>query len=254
MTKKERVKHRESAVSETIGYILIFGIMMTGIGLITLYGYPLLLNEQANANIKNMERNMIVLQSDINSLTYKNVPYAETTMQVSGGTLFIKNPDSSSQYFQIKNGSGTDLIDDTLNRFAPGEIAFRSDTENVILGLQNGGVVKWQLGGSTMLSNPRWYFDSTTGTLVVTLIQVYSDSDLSQTGIGTVSMSVSELYPLVEQENPGTVTIEYHDNFDYFTAWRNYFNTFAATSSQVVSIPGVNKLVIKSYKVKVLSL
>ncbi len=253
MTKKERVQNRESAVSETVGYILIFGIMMTGIGLISLYGYPLLLTEQANANIKNMERNMIVLQNDINSLTYKNVPYAETTMQVSGGTLYTENPDSE-KYFLIKNGTG-DVIPELDKKFRPGEIAFRSDTENVIIGLQNGGVVKWQLGGSTMLSNPRWYYDPTTGTLVVTLIQVYSDSYLAQTGIGTVSMSVSELYSLIEQENPGTVTIEYHDNnFDYYPSWRNYFNTFSATSDATVSITGVNKLVIKSYKVKILSL
>ena len=52
-------------VSESIGFILILGIMVTGIGLVTLYGYPILLNEQSNANIRNMEQNMIVLQTDV---------------------------------------------------------------------------------------------------------------------------------------------------------------------------------------------
>jgi hypothetical protein len=247
MTGKE--KFFEQGVSETVGFIIIFGIVMTGIGLVTVYGYPLLLQEQANANIRNMEKNMIVLQSDLNSLTFKNVPYQETTMQVSGGTLYTENPDPL-KYFVIRNGTDT-----VIPSFQPGEIAFRSDTDNVILGLQNGAVVKWQLGGSAMLSTPRWYYDSTTGTLVITLIQVYSDSDLTQTGIGTVSMSVSELYPLVEQVNPGTITIEYHDNnFDYYPSWRNYFNTFAPTSSNIVTITGIDRLVIKSYKVKVISL
>ena len=77
----------DSAVSEVVGFIIIFGIMLSGIGLITLYGYPMLLQEQQNTNIRNMERNMILLQSDVNSLVYKSVPYKETTMQVSGGTL-----------------------------------------------------------------------------------------------------------------------------------------------------------------------
>ena len=61
--------------------------MVTGIGLVTLYGYPILLNEQSNANIRNMEQNMIVLQTDVNSLLYKEVPYKETSMQISGGSL-----------------------------------------------------------------------------------------------------------------------------------------------------------------------
>ena len=79
----------DSAVSEVVGFIMIFGIMLSGIGLITLYGYPMLLQEQQNTNIRNMERNMILLQSDVNSLVYKSVPYKETTMQVSGGTSVL---------------------------------------------------------------------------------------------------------------------------------------------------------------------
>ena len=77
-------------VPEVVGFIIILGIMMTGIGLVTLYGYPALIQEQANANIKNMERNMIVLQNDMKSLTYKSVPYEETTLVVTGGTLSVQ--------------------------------------------------------------------------------------------------------------------------------------------------------------------
>ena len=83
---------QESAVSETIGFMMILAIMIAGIGLVTLYGYPILIQEQANANVRNMERNMIVLQNDLKALTFKNVPYKETTLQISGGTLFVINP------------------------------------------------------------------------------------------------------------------------------------------------------------------
>ena len=32
----------DRAVSEAIGFILILGLVLTGIGLVTLYGYPVL--------------------------------------------------------------------------------------------------------------------------------------------------------------------------------------------------------------------
>ena len=80
-------KPDEQGVSETIGFIIILGIVMTGIALVTLYGYPALLNQQAEANIKNMGNTMIVLQTDLNSLAYRIVPYQETAIQVSGGVL-----------------------------------------------------------------------------------------------------------------------------------------------------------------------
>jgi hypothetical protein len=58
------MKVNEEAVSEAVGFILILGIVITGIGLVTLYGYPVLVKEQSNTDIKNMERAMIVIQND----------------------------------------------------------------------------------------------------------------------------------------------------------------------------------------------
>jgi hypothetical protein len=59
----------ERGVSEAIGFILIFSIVIAGIGLVTLYGYPMLLKQQTSANERIMEKNMIVLQNDVKSLT-----------------------------------------------------------------------------------------------------------------------------------------------------------------------------------------
>ncbi|HRY75523.1 MAG TPA: hypothetical protein P5217_04495, partial [Methanoregulaceae archaeon] len=58
----------ESAVSESIGFVLIFSLVIVGISLVSLYGYPVLLKQQANADQQIMEKNMIVLQNDLKSL------------------------------------------------------------------------------------------------------------------------------------------------------------------------------------------
>ena len=78
-----------AGVSESIGFLLIFTIVIAGIGLVTLYGYPMLLKQQTSADEQIMEKNMIVLQNDVKSLTYKTVPYKETSLKIGGGTLTV---------------------------------------------------------------------------------------------------------------------------------------------------------------------
>ena len=54
-----RKNGNERAVSESIGFILVFGIIIAGIALVTLSGYPMLLQQQSSANERIMEKNMI---------------------------------------------------------------------------------------------------------------------------------------------------------------------------------------------------
>ena len=81
----------ERGVSEAIGFILIFSMVIAGIGLVTLYGYPILIQQQSTANERIMEKNMIVLQNDVKSLVYKTVPYKESSLKVEGGSLTVYN-------------------------------------------------------------------------------------------------------------------------------------------------------------------
>jgi hypothetical protein len=256
----------ESGVSETVGFIIIFGLVMTGIALITLYGYPLLLQEQANANVKNMERNLIILQNDVKSLTYKNVPYQETTLQVSGGTLFVKQePDNttSGAYFEI-SGTGTPI------RIYPGEIYFDSSDGQATVALENGAVhiiYRSSPNGSAMIANPRWYYDPINSTYVLSFIRINASADMSQTSIGSVKMHIVDS----NQTGPiditsDTVTIKYHGSHEhnYRVAWYNYFKD-PSLQIKNVNMTGTNNatgtldfnaknLVIKEYNVTILSL
>lgn len=262
MKSKRRGMTKDCAVSEAIGFIIIFGIMLTGIGMVTLYGYPVLVQEQQNSNIRNMERNMIVLQSDINSLTMKYVPYKETALQVSGGTLKVTLPsEMPTQYFNITNSSET-----VVSNFVPGALVYQADDGNTVVCLENGAVHKryWSdLTGSAMISNPRWFYDSSTSTLVIYLIEINSTGYLAQTGIGNVRMVVSPLpfYSLSDDYSlPETVTINYHPSSEsnFKKAWQNYFGSFSENqysgSDAKLEIPNVKKLIVKAYSIQVLSL
>ena len=139
--------------------MLIFTIVIAGIGLVTLYGYPLLLQQQVGADEKIMEKNMIVLQNDIKSLAYKTVPFKETSLKIGGGSLTVYNSSYSPASSNLTISDSTNNI--YLNSFTPGELRYESVSAQTDISLQNGAVVMRPRisQGSTMIAEPRWFYD-----------------------------------------------------------------------------------------------
>ncbi|WP_321505522.1 hypothetical protein [uncultured Methanoregula sp.] len=262
---------KETGVSESIGFLLIFTIVIVGIGLVTLYGYPMLLAQQVNADEKIMEKNMIVLQNDLKGITYKTVPYKETSLKIGGGTLTVYNASSTpaTSTIRIYDSSRT-----YVDSFQGGDLRYTSDSSGSDISLQNGAVVKRPktAPGSFMLAEPRWFYDGQTNTMVINLISINSTGVLAKDGIGTVQMAMGETgYQYTEGINTD-IYLDYTPDptpvagQDYRTAWDNYFvNTLkmertsgpdAATITY--KLPTVTtspaKLVIKTYDVVIRSL
>ena len=218
----------DGGVSEAIGFMLIFGIVITGIGLVTLYGYPLLLQQQVSADEKIMEKNMIVLQNDIKSVAYKTVPFKETSLKIGGGSLNVYNssytPASSTIQINYVN------ITPYIPPFSPGELRYESMSSQTDISLQNGAVVlrKHVEPGSVMLAEPRWFYDSRTNIMVINLINITSANTMAKEGIGTVQMMlVGEpyYYPPLLIPNGQSVQLVYTPDSggqDYSLAWDNY--------------------------------
>jgi len=222
------IRKNETGVSESIGFMLIFSIIIAGIGLVTLYGYPMLLQQQVSADEKIMEKNMIVLQNDIKSLAYKTVPYKETSLKIGSGSLTVYNSSYTPSSSAI---TISDLGATYVNSFNPGELRFESVSSQTDISLQNGAVVMRPRlsNGSVMLSEPRWFYDIQTNTLVINLINITSDNIMAKEGIGTVRMT------LINQDSQPPVIVSFPlritftpDNtlggLDYTVAWDNYFS------------------------------
>ena len=238
-TKMRVINGNDRAVSEAIGFIIIFGIIIAGIGLVTLYGYPMLLQQQSSSNEQIMEKNMIVLQNDLKSVAYKTVPYKETSLKVGDGALTVYNTTydtSDSSYFSFYDEDGV-ILDNNGNvatsgnqlKFYPGDLRYESTSAETGISLENGAVAKRMFAedGSTMLAEPRWFHDSQTNTFVIYLIGFNTTTDvMAQTGIGTVKMKLNQTnyisYSLPQLDNIH-VTYTQNNNANYSTAWGNYF-------------------------------
>ena len=217
----------DQGVSEAIGFMLIFAIVIAGIGLVTLYGYPLLLQQQVGADEKIMEKNMIVLQNDIKSLAYKTVPFKETSLKIGGGSLTVYNSSytpATSDITIYDDSTGTKYVDS----FNPGELRYESVSAQTDISLQNGAVVMRPRinPGSFMLSQPRWFYDANTNTMVINLINITSTGIMAKEGIGTVQMTLGETMYNSTPIPVGTpIKLDYTPDTmqDYSVAWNNYF-------------------------------
>lgn len=261
MMEQDYMNSRDDGISESIGFILIFTIVIMGIGLVSLYGYPMLVQQQTSADEQIMEKNMIVLQNDFKSLAYKTVPFKETALKIGGGSLAVNNYLTNGPRFEVFDGAGITLLD-TLT----GDLRYQSTASQEEISLQNGAVVKHGImgSGSVMLAEPRWFYDDQTNTMVINIIYINSSDTLSRQGIGTVQMELGETPYTKNEYSPlgTTVYIDYTPDGstqDYTTAWQNYFeNTLkmscGGVSPMTCSKSGVNTIVVKKTEVFINSL
>jgi hypothetical protein len=262
----------ENAVSESIGFIIIFSIVIAGIGLVSLYGYPMLLKHQINADERTMEQTMITLQNDMKLLSYSNVPYKDTALRVSGGALSVYEMADTSQEFDFywynKTSPAANKWEEFYYDFSPGELRYISDQGTAVISFENGAVVKRQQDaqGSVMLAEPRWFYDDDTQTLVIFLMALDADRDLSLNGIGNLQMSrlnEPKVGTMDFSTQPGGSTyiaVVYNEDSanDYTQAWTNYLTGSSIKPGGLVAkfgkdytVTNVTQVIIKQYNITI---
>lgn len=210
----------DDGVSEAIGFILIFSIVVLGIAIVVLYGFPLLIAGQGSADMRNMEQTMIVLQNDLKSISYKMVPYKETALQVQGGVLFVTG---DSGFFEVIV-DGTPVYENSI-----GQIRYVSDLDSTRIAIENGAVLtRPERGdGSAMLAEPRWYYDDHEDILIISFIEVHTERDRALSGVGRIEMRSDPGQKITHEYTLPVDSLEIHytplsPEHDYSVAWENY--------------------------------
>jgi len=259
-----------SGVSESIGFMLIFSIVIAGIGLVTLYGYPMLLQQQVSADEKIMEKNMIVLQNDIKSLAYKTVPFKETSLKIGGGSLTVYDSESNAPSSSTSTISIYDSNNNYITSFHPGELRYESVSSQTDISLQDGAVVLRPRiqPGSVMLAEPRWFYDGKTNIMVINLINITSEELMAKEGIGTVRMALvgepyynETFFPVGDPRLPINMDYTTDSAQNYSVAWDNYFTEklhMTPSGTGIYRLP-INstypgRLVIKKFEVEIQSI
>jgi len=237
------------AVSEVMGYIFIFGIVMLAIGTIYAVGFPALQSSKDATQFKSVEQGFLILQTDLLKVALDQAPVRTTKLGTAQGGSLTSNPNACNLTIKITH-SRTTVEEHSI---LMGNIEFSSRIGSVAC--ENGAVLTKYPSGSVMVSKPRMFNSTEQGTILFSLIKI--NDSFSSVGGGIAQITISN--PRFNESIFNTPEVYYNGKLkikvesEYADAWERFLSdefdtTF--TDGWSADIP-FNKLVIVEYIVSV---
>jgi hypothetical protein len=168
----------DRAISDVVGYVLIFSLIVATVGVVTTAGFGALDDRQAAERINNVERAFDVYASNIEDVYRDGAPSRATEMRLAGGTIRHGDP------VTITIADATDESQNVTTVLRP-TIYVDGDTEIVYVA---GAVLRSSGDSSIVLRDPPFRPDSSTASFP--LVQTYRISGpVSLASDGTVRVT-----------------------------------------------------------------
>lgn len=215
------MRSADNAVSESIGYVLLFGIVLSGSALVGLYGYPLIQEKKVELIMEILIEELTRVTIDMNDMTETRKPVAYEEFQVEEGSLFLEDAGADMGTFFLWQGGRI------IFSYHPGSLHYVSNTEGNELIIENGACIKKVPDESfTMISRPGAYYDKTKKALVLPFIRLLSADMRTTSGHGRIILRMNGSPYMYEFSNiPEKVAISYSGPQEHDTslAWKDYF-------------------------------
>ena len=225
MTQENR---NDAAVSETVGFILMFSIVILSMSTIYILGYPILQEHIESSVFENAQQSFIVLQSDMKRVAFEQLPMKTMKIKLHSSTLSID--DRSSIFIGYNDGNSHSY------NYSTGEIEFTKNGN--ILTYENGGLwMKQHPSGTIMLSKPLIYTAEINNENMTTIGVIDINGRQSTGGNGVVSINMEHNSSnLIKPPNKVDVTVTI--NSVYAREWGRYLeeNGFDVISSNPSSV------------------
>ena len=245
----------ERAVSEVIGYSLVFGIVVIAIGLIYVAGVPALQSSKDTTQFKSVEQGFLILRTDLLKVALDQSPVRTTKLGTAEGGSLSSDPSACKLSLKVFE-SGTECFNDTIEL---GNIEFASRIGSV--SCENGAVLTKYSSGSIMTSKPRMFNSTDQGNILFSLVKI--NDSFSSVGGGVARITISNprfnesIFSTPEVYRNGTLKIKVDS--EYADAWERFledefdaaFDNPADGTTGLSDPISFNKLVIVEYIVSV---
>lgn len=161
------------AQSETIGFVLVFALIVSTIGVIYGTGTAGLQSAQRAEQTQNVERAFEVLDENVGALR-DGVPSRSTEISLNGGTLALGEPIRVRIY--AVSQANTSRNTSYTTRITP-VVYTRGETSITYV---NGAIIRSDRGAARLLSRPRWLVDAERA--VLPSLTTYSGNGTSAVG------------------------------------------------------------------------
>jgi len=209
--------------SETLGYVLVFSLIMLTVGTVYVAGFESIDDAQQDAQVDNMGRAFDVLADNVRDNHRYGAPRRATEIKLGDGSLGFRTVPAVR--FEVTE-PGT-----TRNATFPGPnatvdaLTYRSGDAEVVY--SGGAVIRARGDRATMASPPRWVADETE-TVVPIVLTNAGQPDRSLGGPNTLlvrsrvqSRTVSAFAPRTADHVTVNVTV----TSAYAEAWSRYFES-----------------------------
>lgn len=140
----------DRAVSDVVGYVLIFSLIVATVGVVTTVGFGTLEDRQTAEQINNAERAFDVFANNMENVYRDGSPSRATEMRLSGGTL---------QYGEPVNITIQDAADENVNHTVQMTPLVYSEGETEIIYV-GGAVIRSERESAVMIRDPPFRIDS----------------------------------------------------------------------------------------------
>lgn len=225
---KRSIFMEDTAVSESLGYILIAGILLLSFAIIFVIGYPIYNGYIDGGHMKNMEDSFSIVAYNGNNVAMLNSPTASSELKMYGGNLATRGEGLITVTCYEWDGTNFNQKGDPYS-LTFNIIEYSKGTDKIAY--IGGSVCRLGQTGSVMLREPEIYEDETDKTVVMSIVNLY-DSEISIAGDGPMRIAfTTPYYSKMAQTviSPTSTKVEQVDRIeiniksDYGNSFRGFF-------------------------------
>ena len=210
----------DRGVSEVLGFVLVFGIVIGSVGLLSVVGFQTMTEYQEGEQLRNAERGMDALADNFNDVLQSDgIDERSGELALREGTV-TTGGDGATLKIEV-DGDPIEIDEDeeiSLGSFEY-SVSGRADT----IAYEGGGVFRGDSSGDVPISEPPIRCDSERGVAVVSLVVIDAEER------SLASSNVQE-FTAVKQETHtefgDNVTIEFTEDSTYQDSWDDVLSTW----------------------------
>jgi|GEM_PF-790593 len=172
----------DRAVSQSIGFVLTFSIIIASVGLVSIVGYDQIQTARDNEQAKNAERAFLLIGQNLDEIERGQSPARRGELDLASGSLDVLPASQSQLRVQISNVSEPWTYDRT---FAMRGLRYETDETTVVY--EGGSVIRDNKPGIVVQDAPTLVCTEDTAMVSVVTIEGEENRQLSS---ATVSMTV----------------------------------------------------------------
>lgn len=221
--RRQQLTADDRSVSEVLGYVIIFGLVITSIGFVVAGGIPALEDVRETERAANAQRAFDVVADNMAAIYERNNPSRATEIDLGDSEIYY----ASNVTIAVTVDDGTPVTHEY--EFKPVKLDVNDDTSLVYAA---GAVFRNQTDGGLMLREPPFLFTETR--VHTPIIQTTAPELASASGTTILLRGKSAKRQVLTADTSGsydTVTIEITS--PRYELWHDYFEEISVLSCTV---------------------